>query len=240
MLQSRIFPLLDADDGTGIGGAEEPAFAEPAEESVGAEDQEPAEPGVDDGKTSADSAFAEMRRQNEEYQRRIEELEKENKEFDEALGYFFDGDDKALQAQAIAEERSLDEVRAERESQEELESLREENEALTERIANVEVEQMMANDLRAIQAIDPEVKSLDQLGDMFFQLIASGQVDGVGAYYAVKAREAAESAKTPPPVGKVNDNGKTAPSFTRDEVAAMSQDDVAKNYEAIRRSMKNW
>ena len=106
MFTDRIFPLMEADDGTNIAGAEEPEVAELAEEEVeGAEEQEVAEP-ADGDKKSADAAFAEMRRQNQE-------LEKQLAEYEEALGYFFDGDDKALQAKAVAQERPLEDVKAE-------------------------------------------------------------------------------------------------------------------------------
>jgi hypothetical protein len=236
MLKDRI--LMMPDDGLGIGGAEEPEVAAPAEESEGAEVQEPAEPVVDDGKTSADSAFAEMRRQNEEYQRRIEELEIANEEYDEALGYFFEGDDKALQAQAIAEERSLEDVRAERESQDEFERLRNENETLQERIEKIEIEQMMAEDLRKIQEIDPSVKSLDELGEEFFREISNG-ADAELVFLGLQAKRERESAKTPEPVGKVNEGGEES-YFTREDVMSMSPEEVHKNYDAIRKSQMKW
>ncbi len=79
-----------------------------------------------------------------------------------------------------------EEVRAEHERDEEMEMLRGENDSLREQIANAEVERLMEQDLLAIQKIDPNVKSLDELGDMFSHLIATGEVSGVEAYYAVK------------------------------------------------------
>lgn len=237
MLKDRILMMLDADDGTGIGGAEEPEVAELAEEEVeGAEDQEVADPedgDEDSGKTSADSAFAELRRQNEEYQRQLQE-------YDEALGFFFEGDEKPLQARALAEERSIDEVRADKEAEDELEQLRQQIETLQEERANAEAEQMMAEDLKQIQEIDPSVKSLDDMPQSFFNLIATGKVSGVEAYYAVKAQQDHDAINKPTPAGQVNESNDGNGFFTRDEVAAMSQEEVSKNYEAIRKSMAKW
>lgn len=229
------FEFLMPDDGLHIGGgAEEAEVADQSTEEVeGAEEQEVAEPASDNSKTPADAAFAELRRKNEA-------LEKQLKEYDEALGYFFDGEDKPAQAQAFKEERSVEDVKAEREKQAELESLREENEALREQITTREVEQMMAKDLREIQAIDPSVKSLTELGEMFFDLISTGQVSGVDAYYAVKAKARAESINTPEPVGEVNATSDEKDFYTKAEVDGMSPAEIHKNYDAIRRSMTKW
>lgn len=238
---NRFGMLMDADDGLSIGGgAEESEVAEPTEEEVeGAEEQEVAEPDDGDnepeesGKTSADAAFAELRRKNEALQKQLDE-------YDEALGYFFDGDNKAVQAKAFNEGRPVEEVQAEFEAKREADRLKEENEALQEQLTNYEVEQAMAEDLRAIQEIDPSVKALTDLPDMFFDLIGTGSVSGVEAYWAVKAKEKHSAAETPEPVGRVNESAGTDGTFTREQVEAMSPEEVSKNYDAIRNSMKKW
>ena len=85
-------PFLDVvDEGGGsFAGEEETESAELSEpdvededEGTGEEETEPAEPS---GKSDADAAFARMRRENEQLQR-------DNAKFEEALRYFFDGED---------------------------------------------------------------------------------------------------------------------------------------------------
>lgn len=49
-----------------------------------------------------------------------------------------------------------------------------------------EIENLMKEDLLKIQAIDPKVKSLDDLGEKFGKLIGAG-IDAVTAYNAIKA-----------------------------------------------------
>ena len=82
-------PMLDADDGLDIGGtgAEEQELADPVVEE-GAEEQEAADPA-----DKSDAAFAEMRRLNEALTRqladankRAEDLEQSNSEYERALG----------------------------------------------------------------------------------------------------------------------------------------------------------
>ena len=78
-------------------GAEELEAADPVEGNLsGAEEQEVAAP----VKTEQDAAFADMRRQIEALQRERDEQSKRAQEFEDALGLFFDGDDKAGQANA--------------------------------------------------------------------------------------------------------------------------------------------
>ena len=87
-------------------GAEEPEVAEPDNEveTLGAEEPEVAEP----VRTEQDAAFAQMRRHNEELERQLAEAQRQSKEYEDALGLFFDGEDKSLQAQAYATQRPLE------------------------------------------------------------------------------------------------------------------------------------
>ena len=131
------------------------------------------------GRTSQDSAFAEMRRRNRE-------LENDNKLMFDALNRYFTGDDArelSIQANAYADSRDPEEVRAEFERSREEEELRSENEELKEQLMNIQIEQRMAEDLRTIQGIDPTVKSLDDLGESFINYISAG-LDATDAYYA--------------------------------------------------------
>lgn len=217
-------------------GAEETEAADLSESDVedgtGEEETEPAEPS---GKSDADAAFAQMRRENEQ-------LKADAAKYEEALQYFFDGEDPdemLVQAQATAEDRDEDDVREEREAAEEWERLTQENDALNEQVIDLQARQRMAEDLRDIQAIDPEVKSLDDLGDTFLDYIAQG-LSGKQAYYAAKAQDEVEKTVPPQPPGRVNQSSEPKSFFTQDEVKNMSQKEVHENYDAIRKSMTKW
>lgn len=223
-------PLMDADDGLGGAGAEVAEVAEPQEEEVteSAENEEVAEP----QRTEQDRAFADQRR-------RIEELERQNKEYEDALGYFFDGDDKQLQARALAEERPLEEVKAESEAMQRLHELEEQNAELQEKNVTFEVERRMAEDLQTLKGLDPNLSSLEELGETYFNCIEAG-LSATDAYYASKAKMQAEKIIPPTNIGKVNSVSEPKDFFTRDEVQNMSKSEVKANYDAIRKSMTKW
>jgi hypothetical protein len=230
----ELLPMLDEDTGLEVSGAEEQEPADPVETEAGAEEQELADPVEEkSGKSDADSAFAELRRQNED-------LQKRNEEYEEALGLFFDGDDKDVQAHAYYEDRPIEEVVAEREAKEELEALQNENAALKENLETKEVERLMERDLAAIQEIDPNIKTLDDLGEDFLSLIATGKLTGTQAYYAAKSMQDAKAIKKPDLPGAANQSPEEKEYFTRDEVDNMSASEVHKNYDNIRKSMSKW
>lgn len=228
-------PLLDDfESGGGYEGAEESEFAEPieADETEGAEEPELAEQVT--GKTDADTRFAEMRR-------RVEELEATNEELEEALGNYFDGDtqQKIIAANAFAQGKTEDEIREEIEAENEWNRLTEENEQLNNELLDIRTRTQMEHDLAEIQKVDPEVKDLDSLGEDFIDYISAG-LTGIQAYYAMKAKQNAEKASPPKEVGKVNQSAGPKDFYTREEVEGMSQEEVHKNYDAIRKSMSHW
>jgi len=233
MKRFTLLPFLAEDTGTEIGtGAEETEIAVPSGEEPGAEETEVAEPSEETGKTEADAAFAELRR-------RAEEAEKRAKQSDEALRLFFEGDDPIIQAHATAENKDVDTVRKEFEERENLERLQTENEELQTQLMNKEVEVVMNRDLAEIKKIDPNVKSLDDLGDDFFNYVSAG-LNGVQAYYAIKARQETEQVKTPEPLGRLNQGKEEKDFYTYDEVMAMSSAERTKKYDVIRASMNKW
>lgn len=230
-----VKPFLAPDDaGGGEAGAEETDFAEPSEadETEGAEEPEVAEQVT--GKTDADTRFAAMRRE-------LEELRSTNKDLEEALGNFFEGDteQKIVSANAFAQNKTEDEIRAEIEAENEWNRLNEENEQLSNELLDIKTRAQMEHDLQEIQKIDPEVKDLDSLGKDYTDYIRAG-LTGVQAYYATKAKNDAEKAVAPPEVGKVNQSEAPKDYFTREEVQGMSQEEVHKNYDIIRKSMSKW
>lgn len=227
--------LAPIDAGGGEAGAEETEIAEPSEteETVGEEETEAAEQST--GRTDADARFAEMRRENER-------LAAVNKELEEALGNFFEGDteQKIVSAQAYAQNKTEEEIRAEIEAENERNELEEKYEQATSELLDMRTKAQMEKDLQAIQAIDPTVKDLDSLGKDYLDLIATGKVTGVQAYYAVKAKESAEKATPPEAPGKVNQSEGPKDFYTKEEVEGMTQAEVRKNYDAIRKSMSKW
>ena len=104
-----------------------------------------------------------------------------------------------------------------------------------------EAQEQFSNDLKAIRKAYPDekAKSVDELGVEFLKLCASG-IKPLVAYEAIRA-EKARSTQNPPSMGDVKPTSSGEKEFfTREEVAAMDQATVSKNYEKIRKSMGTW
>ena len=98
------------------------------------------------------------------------------------------------------------------------------------------IKAQMESDLTRIKTLDNTVKSLDELGEEFFKLIASG-VDAVIAYNAIKASKP----QAQPTMGDINSTEpREKDFFTREEVEKMTQEEVRKNFDKIRLSQSKW
>ena len=147
-------------------GAEVQEAADPAvQDAEPTEVEEPQDtinpgPGAEDKSTeaegnsdSANRAFAEMRRQVEEYERENARLQKQIELQDSALGLYVDGDDKTAAAIAQATGLSLEEVKSTIAEQDELEELRARAERSEAELEDLQIEQMMADDLMELKSI---------------------------------------------------------------------------------------
>jgi len=250
--------------------------AEPVEEVVETSEQtqEVAEPEtqnekpVEETKTEGrdyerDAAFANMRRsmeqaqkEREETQKQLEAMKAEKERLTNSFGLFgFKGNVDEIEDQAKAHYtgKTVEEVRNERlQAQkvfEEQQRREQENLAKDNQIKDLQKQlnaRILDDDLKKIQAIDPNVKSLEELGKKFFGMMASGDWTPEQAYYAIKSAENANKKTPPPEMGKVNATQKADKTYyTQDEVDAM----IAANDKAldnpsvlakIRKSMTKW
>lgn len=202
-------------------GAEEQEVAEPAEEVVtGEEEQEVAEPA-----DKSDAAFAEMRRENERL--RLEIARK-----DKALGFYFDGDNKEVQAIAHAMGQAPEDVQKALDTDAEISQLRAD-------LQKERAERAMEKDLAEIQKIDPNVKSLDDLGETYANYIKAG-LSGVEAYAAIKAQENLNTETPPKTIGNLSTEPAKKDFFTSEEVDRMSPSEQLANHDAIMASMAKW
>lgn len=214
-----------------LAGAEEQEVAEPdtAESSTEVAEEEPTHQ-----RTEMDAAFAEMRRQNQQ-------LEREARMMREALSAYFEGEtaeELSINANAYAQQRDPDEYRAEWEKQQDYERAIQENETLKEQMLELEVDRRMESALRTIQEIDPSVKSLDELGESFVNMIAAGLSDKE-AYYATLAMNSKEKVFAPSPIGKVSDNRVERDYYTSEEIDNLTDEELddPKIWEKVMRSM---
>ena len=226
--------------------AEIQEVAEPETEALeSAETQEVAEPDTADNstevaedtqaheRTEADARFAEMRRQNQQ-------LEREAKMMREALSRYFEGEtaeELSINANAYAEERDPNEYRQEWEKQQDYERALEENEKLRDQMLEMEIDKRMHEALRTIQQIDPNVKSLDELGESFIHMIAAGLTDKE-AYYATLAMKSKEKVFAPDPIGKVADNRVERDYYTSEELDNLTDEELDANWDKVMRSMQ--
>lgn len=179
-----------------------------------------------------DSAWAEMRREKEQFER-------ENADMKTALSRYFDGsnpEELSAQAQAYQEQRPVEDVIKERQVLAEHENLLRENETLKGQIENATIEKMMAKGLETIQKLDPSVKSLDDLGETFANLIGAG-VNETDAYYATKLRESKEKVSPPSNIGKVGNSVSTNDLYTSKELDNLSTEEINANWDKVQKSM---
>ena len=250
--------------------------AEPVEEVVDTNEstQEVVEPEpqnekpVEETKTEGrdyekDAAFANMRRSMEQAQREREEtlrqleaMKAEKERLTNSFGLFgFKGNVDEIEDQAKAHYtgKSVEEVRNERLQAQKVfeEQRRREQEfvAKDNQIKDLQKQlfaRILDDDLKKIQSIDPNVKSLDELGEKYIGLMATGKWTAEEAYRAVKSVQTATQKTPPPEMGKVNASQKADKTFyTEAEVDAMiaSNDKALDNPSVlakIRKSMTKW
>lgn len=209
-----------------------------------------------------DAAFANMRRSMEQAQKEKEETQKlleamkaEKERLTNSFGLFgFKGnvDEIEDQAKAHYSGKTVEEVRNERLQAQKVieEQQRREQETLAKdnQIKDLQRQlyaRILDDDLKAIQAKDPSIKSLDDLGKDFALMRSTGVSVDV-AYNAVKSTLEANKKTPPPEMGKVNATQKADKTYyTQDEVDAMiAADDKALDnpsvLEKIRKSMTKW
>lgn len=215
-------------------------LAETTEELESVEEQEVAEPVST--KTDADSAFAEMRRRNAELERQLAETQKRAQESEDALGLYFQGDNKIAQAIAHYEEKPIEVVEAELKYKAEYESLKAENERFKEQMLVSKAEMQMKSDLEAVQKLNPNIKSIDELGSTFTDLRLKAGLSVEDAYFAIEAKKAKLESKPAEPIGKVNSKSAPKDFLSREEVKANENNKewVKENYDLIRKSMPKW
>lgn len=232
LLKFMSLPMLEEDDGLNIGGTgeEEQEVAEPVNEE-GEEEQEVAEP-----VNKSDSAFAELRRRAEEAERRVNELEARNAEYDETLGLFFDGDNKIAQARAYHDEVPVEQVVANMQAAREREEMQSQNESLKAENDLLRYNQMKAQDLAELKEHGiTDIADVEELGEDFFRYRANG-LSASEAYDFIQMRKP----KPPKSMGKVEPSPTEKDFFTRDEVMAMSSAERFKHIDKITASMKKW
>ena len=198
-----------------------------------AEDSAPVAESAEPQRTEADAKFAEMRRMNQQ-------LEREAKMMREALSRYFEGEtaeELSINANAYAEERDPAEYRQEWEKQQDYERALMENEELRNQMLNMEIEKRMRDGLREVQEIDPNVKSLDELGESFVHMIAAG-LTNKEAYYATIAMKSKEKIFAPDPIGKVADNRVERDYYTSEELDNLTDEELDANWDKVMRSMK--
>lgn len=103
-------------------------------------------------------------------------------------------------------------------------------------------QQVFAQDMQQIRALYPDekAKNVTELGDEFMAMMATGQVDAVSAYEAIRAKHQ-RTAPKPPSTGQIQAAaGRKGAYYTREQVAAMTDKQIEENYDDIRRSMATW
>lgn len=233
---------------------ETPEVAEPAEET-GVEDLETAEPESEaedyevepeeeepTGRSDADAAFAQMRRENEQY---LAELEAAREELDElreaqaqaearseAISKLTGNENGEIAALAEVTGMSEEEIIAEMEAAQEAAQKDLKIQQLEEQVSSVEAERLMQADLNRLRKIDPSLTSLESLGEEFVRYMAAG-LEPEDAYWAIKAKEQANRATPPKEVGKVATGTAEKDYFTNAEIDAMSPEQQRKNWKKI-------
>lgn len=175
--------------------------------------------------------FAENRRKQELDQARKElaELKKHNELLTKGMNQYFDGtnpEELYAKATAYAQGKSADEVLAEIRQKAEREQQEQAVNAELEYYRSERAKNAMEADLKAIQALDPLVKTLDDLGEDYAKLIQAG-IPATKAYFAIKETM---PKPTVPSMGAINT---IASDTTTNKYEKMSDTEYLKEFERV-------
>ena len=231
------------------------------QETAGKEPQEnPAEeyPGRQNWKNQQNAENAQRRREAEQRQRQryfaefaaglTDPVTQKPFESEEAWSRWKQNAAIAAQAQKAgvepeAAQRLVDSMRDTiRQTDPEFRRMVEETQAARRQQAEAMQQRVFAQDLAAIRKIYPDekAKSVTELGDEYMAMMATGQVDAVSAYEAVRAKRQ-RTAPKPPSTGKIRSGAAGQGAYyTREQVNAMSDEQIEEHFDDIRRSMAMW
>lgn len=167
-------------------------------------------------KTERDAYYADLRRKQELDQSRQDNdrLRQQLEAVQKTLGNYFEGstlDEQLEYAQAQSLGIDVSTYRQQKEEENKAQAVQNELQMYRQR----EIDRMMADDLRAVQAIDPTVTSLNDLSPTFLAL-RFNQTAPMGAKEAFLATKAIETqTKTPKPasVGSISSAGTVESEF---------------------------
>lgn len=182
-------------------------------------------------------AEAQLRQEQSEKTRLLKALE--------SYGYSGSASEIADVLEASKSGKPIEVVRAEREKAEQenikISQLEQENQNLKKTVA----ETIFEKDLRKIKEVYPdlEAKSINDLGDEFKKIMATGLVDAVGAYEIMQKTKERTTKKAPPVTSAVNQSETKEKSYyTPAEVDKLTAKDYdnPKIMQIVRESMTKW
>lgn len=204
--------------------------AEQPEEQQPPEPEEPPQP---------DPVLEELKAAKEEAEKKAAEAEEQLRRQNALLGRASEGADPALDVVSQALGMDPQELAAAVTEELESEQMESEHKALKEEVERLRLEKAMEADLLEVQKADPSVKNLADLGDAYFQCISAG-MSATEAYHASKYITQKTTPTPPAEIGKINESSVQKDFYTKEEVEAMTAEEVEKNLPKIEQSMKKW
>lgn len=235
--------LLNADNGA-LAPAAEPQAAEAAGEPAGVNEEEGLEPADAQGAENTESRKDRTKQYSERLNRDREAIRREvEAEYAAYRERAEQADAYEMELRALREGRSVDEIAAELQEQEQARRELIESDPEVQRMRSMLIAQQEASILNILKKEFPEDK-LDALPDEVKSLLIAtqGRISPAVAYRAVRE----ENIRSRPPAAEMPGSVKGAAdavrkdTYSREEVEAMTDAEVEKNYDAVMASMKKW
>lgn len=187
-------------------------------------------------------------RERDEMQRELEELRAAQAVRDEVYSEYLDDEDEDVDS-VLADAMGItsEELKARIEERAEIERLKLENEqfraekeAAMQREQEARENEALTNQLAAVNRIDPSIKNVLDFEEKFSGLSHTPSdylekgLTLEETYWALKAEQDAHKRTPPPEVGGVKTEQTEKPFYTKDDVLAMTPEERAKNWKAIR------
>lgn len=216
------------------------AVEETAEETTEEQIEEVAKP---QQSAEENSKFAEIRRKYEEESKKSQGETRILMEALKQYGYEGSADEIADRLLSEAEGITPEEAKAKREQEESANKEKESIQAERDMYKSIAVQKLMEDDLKKIQSIYPDVKSLDELGEDFIKALSATGGDPIVAYEVVRIKKERETKTPPKDIGGVNQSSQKEKDFyTSKEVDKLSKKDLdnPKIFERVMESMTKW